>query len=134
MYKAIIPLRVRYGETDQMGYVYYGQYASYFEVARVEALRKLGFSYKAMEDEGVVMPVLSYTIDYLLPGHYDDVLDIHVQIPTLPRARIRFDYETYRKDVLLNRGHTLLAFLSKEKGHVVRLPQKLHELLLPYYA
>ena len=87
-------IRVRYGETDQMGYVYYGNYASYFEVARVEALRSLGISYRSLEEQGVMMPVKLYSIDFKLPCKYDELLTIRTEIREMPEARIRFYYFT----------------------------------------
>src|SRR6185295_1633646 len=102
MYITEIKIRVRYAETDQMGYVYYGNYAAYFEVARVETLRNLGFSYKKLEEEGIMLPVLSFSTRYNKPAFYDDELIIKVSIKELPMARIRFDYETYNeKDELI---------------------------------
>ncbi|MEP0711678.1 MAG: thioesterase family protein, partial [Algoriphagus sp.] len=97
MYIAKTQIRVRYAETDQMSYVYYGNYAMYFEVARVEAMRSIGFSYKEMEDEGVMMPVLESHFRYLRPGKYDELLTIKTSIPTLPGAKIRFEYEVYNE-------------------------------------
>ena len=97
MYESEITTRVRYAETDQMGYVYYGNYATYFEVTRTEALRQLGVSYRTLEKQGVWMPVLSLQLDYLKPAHYDDLLRIKVRVPELPRARIHFDYEVAQR-------------------------------------
>ncbi len=77
-------LRVRYGETDQMGYVYYGNYAEYFEVGRVEWLRNLGISYKSLEESKIMLPVLHLNINYLKPAKYDDLLTI---ITTLKKNR-----------------------------------------------
>ena len=99
-------IRVRYAETDQMGYAYYGNYATYFEVARVEALRSLNFSYKQLEKDGVMLPVLEFGIKYFKPGFYDDELTIKTMISELPSARIKFDYETYNSEgVLLNKAN-----------------------------
>src|SRR5690606_40487146 len=81
-------VRVRYSETDQMGYCYYGNYAAFFEVARVEALRELGMSYKQMEEDGIAMPVLEYQIKYYKPAFYDDELIIETTITEMPKARI----------------------------------------------
>ena len=102
-------IRVRYAETDQMGFVYYGNYATYFEVARVEMLRSLGFTYKKLEGEGVILPVLEFTIKYIRPAYYDDLLSIKTTIRELPSARIRFFYETFkfRNEKLLHRQPTL---------------------------
>ena len=72
-------VRVRYGETDQMGYCYYGNYAQYFEVGRVEALRSLGCSYKALEDQGIMLPVSEYNVKYKRPAYYDDELTIQTK-------------------------------------------------------
>ena len=84
MFVSQIQIRVRYGETDQMGYVYYGNYASYFEVGRVEALRKLGYSYKGLEDDGIMLPVFSYNVVFLKPSYYDDDLPTVPPMPSMP--------------------------------------------------
>ena len=110
-----IQIRVRYGETDRMGFVYYGNYATYFEVARVEALRTLGVSYRDMEDGGVCLPVLDYKIRYLKPAFYDDQLTIKTTIKEMPGVRIKFDYETYNQEgTLLNLAETTLVFVNTQ--------------------
>src|SRR3954462_7997031 len=96
-----IQVRVRYSETDQMSYVYYGNYAVYLEVARVETFRKIGFSYKALEEAGVMMPVLEYKTKYIRPARYDDLLTIKVMVKTNPGVRIHFEYEIYNEDKVL---------------------------------
>lgn len=112
-----VQMRVRYAETDQMGYVYYGNYATYFEVARVETFRAIGFSYKEMEEEGVMMPVLEYKTKFIKPAYYDDLLTIKVMINDKPSIRIRFDYEVYNEaGVLLNVSETTLVFVNKHTG------------------
>ncbi len=88
-----IEIRVRYGETDQMGYVYHGNYAQYLEMGRIEWLRKLGISYKKMEEEGIMLPVLSLTINFKKSAYYDDVINVKTQLQKIPSARIEFDYE-----------------------------------------
>src|SRR5687768_177878 len=90
-----IKIRVRYGETDRMGFVYYGNYAVYFEVARVEMLREMGITYKEMEDSGIALPVLDYSIKYLKPAFYDEVLLVKTSISERPGIRIKFNYETF---------------------------------------
>lgn len=123
MYQSEIQIRVRYAETDQMGYVYYGNYASYFEVARVETLRNLGFSYKAIEESGIILPVLSYSVKYIKPAYYDDLLTIKVRIIEVPMARIKFDYETYNeKDELINVADTTLVFINKSTNKPCAAP------------
>jgi acyl-CoA thioester hydrolase len=127
MFKSEISLRVRYGETDQMGYVYYGNYAEYFEVARVEALRSLGLSYKAIEEEGILLPVFSYSVKFFKPAYYDDVLIINTEIREMPLARITFHYKTYNQsDLLLNEAETTLVFINRKTGK----PMAAHEELI----
>ena len=123
MYNSEISLRVRYGETDKMGYVYYGNYAEYFEVGRTEAMRNLGFSYKSFEETGIRLPVLSYTVKYFKPAYYDDLLIIKTQIRELPQVRIRFNYETYNQDdILINKAETTLVFISDKTGKPIAAP------------
>lgn len=108
-----IQLRVRYAETDQMGYVYYGNYATYLEVARVETFRSIGFSYKEMEEDGVMMPVLEYKTKYIRPAKYDDLLTVKVKVTDQPKVRIRFEYEIYNaQNELLNISETTLVFID----------------------
>ena len=115
MYSFETKLRVRYGETDQMGYVYYGVYAQYYEVGRVELLRSLGISYKELEEEGFALPVVNFEINYKKAAHYDDELIIRTTIKELPSARITFHYETFNTEMeLLNSGKVVLVFVEKK--------------------
>lgn len=124
MIKTETTLRVRYGETDQMGFVYYGVYAQYYEVGRVECMRSLGFSYKEMEESGVLMPVINLTINYKKPALYDDEVRIVTMVKEIPGLRITFDYECYnQKDVLLNTGSVTLVFIDKQKNKPMQPPQ-----------
>lgn len=130
MFSHTIQVRVRYSETDRMGYAYYGNYASYFEVARVEALRELGINYKEMEDDGTLLPVSEFSIKYLKPAYYDDLLFITVSIHELPKARIRFLYETKNEtNVLLNTGETVLVFVDKSTGKPKPAPPRILDKL-----
>ena len=114
MYISETKIRVRYAETDQMGYVYYGNYATYYEVGRVEAMRQLGLSYKAMEDSGIMMPVLSFKIKYIKPAYYDDEITIKTTVREMPLLKVHFEYESYNQQgVLLNIGETTLVFIDK---------------------
>ncbi len=123
-------LRVRYSETDQMGYVYYGNYAQYFEIGRVETLRELGFSYRQLEESGVMLPVLEYRIKYLKPALYDDLLTIRTVISEIPSARIHFNYETYNEQgQRLNMAETTLVFVSKQNGKPCPCPDDLKEAI-----
>ena len=123
MIKTETTLRVRYAETDQMGFVYYGNYAQYYEVGRVEAMRSLGFSYKEMEDSGILMPVINFNIDYKKPALYDDEIRIVTTVSKLPSVRITFDYECYnQKNELLNTGSVTLVFIDKIKNKPTKPP------------
>ena len=134
MYRNEIQIRVRYAETDQMGYVYYGNYAAYFEVARVEMLRSLGFSYKVLEEEGVILPVLNYSIKYIKPAFYDELLKIKIVIKELPATRIRFDYETFNeKEELINIAETTLVFVNKKTGRPTTPPDDLLEAMKRFF-
>jgi acyl-CoA thioester hydrolase len=135
MYQQEVKIRVRYAETDQMGYVYYGNYAMYYEVARVEAFRTLGFPYKRLEEMGVGMPVLSMNIKYHQPARYDDHLTVKVTIPAKPRARIKFVYEvTNEAGKLINTGETELVFMKMDSGRPTRMPEVMEKLLEPHFA
>lgn len=127
-------IRVRYAETDQMGYVYYGNYATYYEVARVEMLRSLGTSYKAMEDRGVMLPVTELQVRYHKPILYDEVVTIRVSIPELPSVRIRFQYELFnQKGELANSGETTLVFVDMERNRPCRAPEDFIRTLSAYF-
>lgn len=135
MFETETKVRVRYAETDQMGYVYYGNYAMYYEVARVEALRSLGFSYRRLEEMGVMMPVLESKSRYLLPGKYDELLTIKVSIPTFPGVKILFHYEIYNEDnQLINKGETILVFINMKSGRPCRMPDVMRTLMAPFFG
>jgi len=123
-------LRVRYGETDQMGIVYYGNYAQYYEVGRVDAMRNLGASYLDMEKNGIVMPILSMNIKYIRPAKYDDLLTVKTIINEMPTTRILFKYEIFNETgTLLNIGDTELVFVDKKTFRPCKSPQWFLELL-----
>ncbi len=134
MFTHEVQLRVRYADTDQMGYVYYGNYAAYYEVGRVEAFRSLGYAYKSLEAMGVMMPVLEMKTKFHLPAKYDDLLTIKVTIPQMPKVKITYHYEIFNEaGQLLNTGETILAFINMESGRPVRMPQVMHDLLAPFF-
>lgn len=126
-------LRVRYGETDQMGYCYYGNYAQYFEVGRVEALRAIGMSYKELENEGVMLPVSEFQVKYLIPAKYDDLLTICTKISSIKGARITFDYtiENERQEII-SIASTTLVFVNKETMRPISAPNIFLQLINPY--
>ena len=135
MYTSEVKVRVRYSETDRMGYVYYGNYASYFEVARVEALRDIGMPYLRMEEEGFLLPVLDYKVRYLKPAYYDDLLLIKTTILQLPSVKIIFSYEVFGENgQKLNEAETTLVFINKESGKPCKAPQELLMKLKPFFS
>ena len=124
MFEHRTTLRTRYSEVDRMGYVYYGNYATYFEVGRVEAMRELGISYAELEASGIMMPVVRYEIDYRKPAFYDEELTIITRVREIPRSRITFEYETYNaKGELLNKAMTELVFVDSGTMKPQRAPQ-----------
>lgn len=135
MFTSEVRIRVRYGETDRMGYVYYGNYAEYFEVGRVEALRDLGLSYRDMEDSGILLPVSDYSVKYLKPAYYDELLTIRTSIPEIPSsARLKFLYETYNESgTKLNFGETTLVFVKKDTGRPTAAPESFVEKIRKYF-
>jgi acyl-CoA thioester hydrolase len=136
MYTSETTIRVRYAETDQMNVVYYGNYAQYFEVGRVEAIRQLGLSYKDMEAMGIILPVVELTAKYLRPAHYDDLLTIRTTLREFPtNHRIEFHQEVYNEGgKLLTVGKVQLYFLRAATMEKTTMPPDLSEKLAPYFA
>jgi acyl-CoA thioester hydrolase, YbgC/YbaW family len=135
MYESITTTRVRYAETDQMNVVYYGNYAQYFEIGRVESIRALGISYKKLEEMGILLPVVELHIKYLRSAHYDDVLTIKTTLKELPTAhRIEFHQEVYNEDnKLLTTGSVVLYFVDAASMKKTNIPAELSEKLKPYF-
>ncbi|MFI5205184.1 MAG: acyl-CoA thioesterase [Flavobacteriales bacterium] len=135
MYQSETSVRVRYGETDQMAYVYYGYYAMYYEVARVESLRRLGVTYKELEASGVMMPVLENYSKFLMAARYDELLKIVTTIREKPTVRIKFEYEIFNEEnKLIHQGETLLAFVDMKSQKPCRPPQLMMNVLAPFFA
>ncbi len=123
-------LRVRYGETDPMKYVYYGNYAEYFEVGRVELFRSIGMPYNEIENQGIWLPVSEYKIKYLKPALYDQKLEIHTFVKKMPGVRIEFDYEIFNEEgVKITEASTTLFFLDAATQKVVKCPDFLLKLI-----
>jgi acyl-CoA thioester hydrolase len=134
MYSHKIQIRVRYAETDQMGYLYYGNYAQYYEVGRVEAMRNLGLSYKEMEDGGVMMPVLELHSTFVKPAYYDELLSITTTITKMPEVRMFFDYEICNEQGdTINYGKTTLIFFDMARKRPCRVPAELASKLESYF-
>ena len=124
MFSHSTKLRVRYAETDQMGYMYYGNYAAFYEVGRVEMLRSLGMTYKSMEDSGIMMPVLDLKCKFIKPALYDEEITIKVNMVKMPSVRIHFGYELYNEKVeLINLGETTLVFIDIKRNKPCLPPQ-----------
>lgn len=134
MYSASTQIRVRYAETDQMSYVYYGNYAMYYEVGRVEAIRQLGFQYKKLEEQGIMMPVLDLQCKFLIPAKYDELLTVKVIIPELPKVKMYFEYEVSNEQgKRVNEGKTTLVFLNMDNNRPCRAPKELLDVLSPHF-
>lgn len=127
-------LRVRYGDTDQMGYVYYGNYGYYYEQARSEAIRSIGISYKEIEDSGTMMPITRMNIKYIQPARYDELLKIKTWVPELPHRIILFKYEIFNEqNVLVNEGETQLIFIDAITKKLKTAPSILLEKMKPLF-
>ncbi|MGE5108981.1 MAG: acyl-CoA thioesterase [Sphingobacteriales bacterium] len=136
MFEATTQIRVRYAETDQMDVVYHGNYAQYFEVARAEAIRQLGFTYKDMETTGVIMPIVEWHAKFLRPAHYDDLLTIKTILKVLPTDhRIEFHQEVYnKKEKLLTTGRVVLYFMNAETKEKTVMPDVLRLKLAEFFS
>ncbi len=125
-----IQIRVRYGETDQMGVVYHGNYALYLEMGRIEWLRKMGISYKNMEENGIMLPVISMTLNYKRPAHYDDLINVKTQLKSRPSARIEFEYEiTNEQGEILTTATVVLVFIDMKTNRPIRAPQYILDII-----
>jgi acyl-CoA thioester hydrolase len=121
-------LRIRYSETDQMGYCYYGNYAQFFEIGRVETLRAIGVSYKELEERGIMLPVVEFNVKYIKPALYDDLIEIRTYLKKVPGVKIEFDYEIFNEQQkLLTKGYTSLVFISSETMKPIQAPKELIE-------
>lgn len=129
-------LRVRYAETDQMGVVYHSNYFQYFEVARAESIRQLGFTYADMEKMGIIMPVIEVQCRYLRPALYDDLLTIKVILKELPvHHKIEFQQEVYNeKGDLLASGNIILYFMEAKTMKRTSMPEQLAKQLERYFT
>jgi acyl-CoA thioester hydrolase len=125
-----IQIRVRYSETDQMQVVYHGNYAQYFEIGRVEWLRNKGISYKSMEQSGVMLPVVSLTMNYRKPARYDELLTLKTILKNRTSVKIEFDYELYNENQeLLTTGNSILVFVDMKTGKATSPPQNIIDIL-----
>lgn len=135
MYAHEVQIRVRYGETDQMGYLYYGNYAQYYEVGRVETIRSLGLSYKEMEEKhGIWLPVMSLETRFVRPAYYDELLTVRSELRELPNQYITFHVEIRNEQrKLVNAGRVRLCFFDAQTKKVVHAPDFLLDKLRPFF-
>jgi len=135
MFIAETQIRVRYAETDQMNVVYHGNYAQYFEVARAESIRQLGFTYKDMEIMGIIMPVVELHTKFLRPAHYDALLTLKTILKELPvNHRIEFHQEVHNeKNELLTIGKVVLYFMDAKTMKKTLMPKELLEKIRPFF-
>jgi acyl-CoA thioester hydrolase len=135
MYTSETQIRVRYGETDQMGFLYYGNYALYYEVGRAEAIRQLGFTYRQLEELGIHMPVVELHSQYLRPALYDDLISVKTILKELPDGpKIQFHSELHNESgALLNKGLTTLVFYNPADKKKVTMHPEMRQRLAPYF-
>lgn len=134
MYSFDYDYRIRYADIDQMGYMYYGNYAKLYEIGRVEALRSLGLRYRDLEETGIIMPVYENKSRYISPAKYDDLVTIRVIIKELPKVRIVFNYEIYdEQQTLLHTGETTLVFVRTSNNRIATCPKEITDRLLPFF-
>lgn len=134
MYTCEITQRIRYGETDQMGYVYYGRYAEFYEIGRTELIRQMGITYRNLESNGIMLPVIKMAVKYHKPAAYDEIITIRTQLRSMPTARITFFYEILNENgELINEAEVQLVFTDSVSRKPVRPPANLLDALKPYF-
>ena len=127
-------IRVTYKDTDRMGYSYYGNYPTYYEIGRTEFLRELDLTYKQLEDDGFLLPIVKMNIQYLKPARYDDLLTIKTYYKKLHSVKVEFEYEIFNsKQELINKGYTLLAFVNVETRKPTQAPQYYLDVMNKYF-
>ena len=129
-----LKFRVLYSDTDKMGYMYYGRYAKYLEMGRVELLRDLGLSYRHMEDSGLIMPVLDLKLKYIKPLYYDEEVILKTKIIKKPGTRIYFEYELINSEGLLTTlAETTLVFVDKDSRKPCLIPDDFKQKIASYF-
>ena len=135
MYVHETKIRIRYGETDQMGYVYYGRYAEFFEIGRTELIRAAGMTYRDLENQGILLPVTRMEVKYIRPVGYDEEITIRTTLKKMPSAKITFHYQIFNENgEMVNEALCDLVFTSSETRRPVRPPKKLMETLQPFFT
>ena len=124
-----LDIDVRYSETDQMSFVYHGNYVKYFEMGRISWLNKLGFSYKKMEDDGILLPVVDLKINFRQSAKFDDKLTLITKLVKLPSYMIEFNYEIFKDGNIITMGYTKLIFLNSLTNKPMRCPKQILDAL-----
>ena len=129
MPSSVTHLRVRYAETDKMGVVYYANYLVWFEVARADLLRSLGWSYREMEADGIILPVIEAHCEYQRPARYDDEIEVRTDGVMLSPVRMKFNYSILRRvdESVTASGYTVHAAVSPD-GRPRRLPERIRQV------
>jgi acyl-CoA thioester hydrolase len=134
MYSFEYPYRVRYADVDQMGFMYYGNYAALYEIGRVEALRNLGLRYKDIEDKGIWMPVYENKSRYIEPAKYDELVSIKILLKQIPKTRIIFYVEILNETgKVIHTGETTLVFINASNQKITLCPTEITDKLAPYF-
>lgn len=134
MYESTFQIRVRYAETDRMGFVFHGHYVNFYEVGRTESIRQLGVTYHSLEEAGILMPVTDMSIKFLLPARYDDLLTVKTVIPRMPEIRMIVNAEISNEaGELINRSECRLTFLDATSKRILSSPAMLSDKLAPYF-
>lgn len=133
LYKTLV--RVRYAETDQMQYAYYGRYLEYFEVGRAEMMREHGLTYKSIEAQGYHMPVFEASIKYKNPAYYDELLEVETRVEKLPLIKVHIDHtiRSKERDTIIAEGFVELVFIRKDTKKITRAPGFFIEALKDYF-
>ncbi len=135
MYSHEIKTRVRYADTDKMGYLQHGHYPAYYEIGRTEALRNLGISYKDVEESGIIMPIIDLNLKYIKPAYYDTLLTIKTYVKELPSVRITFFYEAFNEEkILINTCKTTLIFFDNKRQKPCVAPDNIFAKLEPFFT
>lgn len=127
-------IRVRYGEVDQMGFLYHAHYVDFYDIGRNELIRSIGVTQKELEElDHIMIPVLNVNIDYITSANFDDILTIRTRLEEMPRVKVTFHAEILRNNIVINKGSVTLAFINSETRKAVRPPKRLIDALLPYF-
>ena len=127
-------VRVRYGEVDQMGFLYHAHYVDFYDMGRNELIRSIGVTQRELEElDSIMIPVLNVNINYITPANFDDILTIRTRLEEMPRVKVTFHTEILKNDVVINHGSVTLAFINSVTKKAVRPPKRLIDALLPYF-